>query len=375
MEQQKLHLLSVYLKKWSYGENKLTINYSFCVQGKYYRKHRELKLVKALKMVSEISAQLIKDAKNTERNSDVGFQVKLTNEGEVKKKLSSFFVKIAKEFSQNKKSRGKSRMISSRSVDFYYTDTDYELLDDEIKFFVHLNRGLNKVNGDLWSNAISDFKMAAKFKPGDVTVNKHLAFAYNKLGQFSDAVEPLKIYVNSEHSIESLNTLATAYINLQEFDKADEIYKQIAEEFDDNTTALFGRAQIAYKQGENYLEYLDEINKSNPSWLVDKLKNNWEYKLANEELQTRWNASTAARYLGFERPFDLTKKAFNQEIPCYFNADKGTIRFVKEEIDCWIKLHNKYSLSSSKYKVFANKLTPEERSTKQKNKQPAKIAS
>lgn len=375
MEQYKLHILSVYLKKWSYTENKLTLNYSFCIDENYLRKHRDLKFAKATNMVNEILAQAIKDSKYSNGNNEKGFQSKLVNEGEVRKKLNDFFLKISKEFNQNKKSHGKSRMISSRSVDFYYNDTEYELLEDGIKFYVHLNRGLNKMNGDLWSNAISDLKQALKFEPDNVLVNKHLALAYNKLGQFSDAIIPLKIYVDSEHSAESLNTLAIAYINLEEFDKADVIYKQIADEFDDKATALFGRAQIAYKQGNDYLKYLDEINKSTPSRLVDKLKNNWEYRLANEELQTSWNASTASRYLGFERPFDLTKKAFNREIPCYFNADKGTIHFVKEEIDCWIVLRNRYNLDGSKYKVFANRLTPEERGIKRKKKQSAKIAS
>ncbi|KAA3611331.1 MAG: hypothetical protein D8M58_15305 [Calditrichaeota bacterium] len=368
--EQHLHLLSVYLKKWSYGENKLTLNFSFCLGDKYHRKHRDLKIAKATNMVNEILSQVIKEAK-----SEKGSTIKVVNEGEAKKQLNAFFMKIGKEFNQNKKSRGKSRMISSRSIDFYYKDSEYELLTDEIKFFVHLNRGLNKMNGDLWANAISDFKQALKIKPEDVIVNKHLASAYNKLGQFSDAVTPLKIYVDSEHSAESLNTLATAYINLEEFDKADKIYKQISEEFDDQTMALFGRAQIAYKQGLNYLEYLDEIYKTNSTWLVEKLKTNWEYKLANEDLQTTWNASTAARYLGFERPFDLTKKAFNHEIPCYFNADKGTIRFVKEEIDCWIELRNKYNLDGSKYKVFVNKLTAEEKKLTSKKKQGVKVAS
>jgi tetratricopeptide (TPR) repeat protein len=376
MEQQKLHILSVYLKKWSYGENKVTVNYSLSVGNNYYRKHRDQKLAKATNMVNELLAQILKDAKSLEgKNEKAQIQIKLINEGEAKKKLNAFFLKITKEFNQNKKSRGKSRMISSRSVDFYYSDSEYELLEDEIKFFVHLNRGLNKVNGDLWSNAISDFKMALKFKPDNVQVNKHLAIAYNKLGQFSDALSPLKIYADSEQSADSLNTLATVYINLEEFDKADEIYQQIAEEFEDTITALFGRAQIAYKQGHDYTKYLDEINKSNPTKLIEKLKNNWEYRLSNEDLQTQWNASTAARYLGFDRPFDLTKKAFNKEIPCYFNADKGTIRFIKEEIDCWIELRNRYNLDGSKYKVFENKLTPEEKGTKRKKKQSAKVAS
>ncbi len=65
------------------------------------------------------------------------------------------------------------------------------------------------------------------------------------------------------------------------------------------------------------------------------LKKSWEYKLPGyEEDETKmWNAATSARYLGYDRPFDLTKRAFNDEVPCYFDSERGTIRFVKAELD------------------------------------------
>ncbi len=375
MEDQKLYLLSIYLKKWSYGDNKLTVNYSFSYGDKYQRKHKELRLGKTTKMLSDFIEQLYKDLDGHEKNGKLKNRPGLFNDGETRKKLNTFFQKVTKEFSQNKKSRGKSRMISARSVDFYYSDKDYGQLDDATKFFVHINRGLNKIDGDLWTNAITDLKQAQKYKPDDVLVNKYLALAHNKLGQHAKALPFLKSYVKSDENVESLNTLASAYISLQQFDEADEIYKQISDQFEDKSIALFGRAKIAYKQGKKYIDFLNEISKSNRTWLVDKLKKKWEYTLADEENQTNWNASIAARYLGFDRPYDLTRKAFNKEIPSYFNAEKGTVRFVKEEIDCWVKLHNTFNLTTENYKIFPGKLTAEEKGKKRKKKQSAEITS
>lgn len=360
MEQSTIYILSVYLKKWSYGDNKLTFNYTFCVDDDYYRKHKEIRFSKLTNMVKELMDQIIKDTQNVTNNGNGEHAYQFYNDGDAKSKLNTFLTKISNEFRKNKKSNGKSRMISSRSIDFYYVDTDYEQISDDVKFYVHLNRGLNKVNGDLWSNAVTDFKQAISFRPEDVTANKHLAIAYEKLGQFSEAVPPLKIYVDSENTPEALNALAMAYVHLEEYNLADEILKKITDNFDDKSLALFSRAQIAYKKGNKYQVYLDKISKDDSSWLIDKLKTDWEYNLSDEEKLTVWNAATAARYLGFERPFDLTKKAFNQEIPSYFNADKGTIRFIKEEIDCWIELHNRYHLDEDTYVAYVDRLSEEE---------------
>lgn len=375
MEQSGLFILSAYLKKWSYGENKLTVNYTYCMDDSYQRKHKELRISKSINMVIEFLNQIKKDAEQLKENSDSDISAEIVNDSEVKKKLNNFFAKIVKEFKQNKKSRGKSRMISSRSIDFFYNDEEYEQLDENVKFYVHLNRGLNKVSGDLWANAITDFKLALNFKPDEVTANKYLAMAYNKLGQFSDAVKPLQIYADSENSPESLNALAIAHINLEEYNKADQIYKQITKDFDHDLLAMFGRAQIAYKRGDDYLKFLDGIFTDDAEWLVNKLKTDWEYNLNNEDEHTVWNAATAARYLGFERPFDLTKKAFNHEIPSYFNAEKGTIRFIKEELDCWIELHNRFNLDGSVYKIFEDRLSDEEKSNLRSKKKKVKSVS
>jgi len=376
-----LHLLSTYLKKWSYNDNKVTFNYSYCCEIGYDRSHVDMRLGSPVNMVNEFLNNVFHRAKENinehfEADSEEvkmennGSNIILVNEPEVKRKLSIFFSKILKEFNNNKRSRGRSRIISTRSLDFYYNDFEYEPLNDEIKFYVHLNRGLNKMNGDLYSNAVDDLNNALAFRPEDPVANKNIAKALMKLGKFEEAVKHLEIYTQAEKSDVALHQLAQAYMRLGYLDKAEEIYKQIEKEFPDSLYALFGLAQINYKRGKGFKQKLDKIYKQNPEWLAEHLKTNWSYSLPGyaEDEESKWNAATAARYLGFNRPFDLTRKAFNDEIPSYFDSEKGTIRFVKPELDAWVELVNRYKLEPQNYQTHEELLTEQEKQKAQRKK-------
>ena len=97
-------------------------------------------------------------------------------------------------------------------------------------------------------------------------------------------------------------------------------------------------------------------------WLEDYLKKEWVYTIPGygDDEKKMWNAATAARYLGYERPFDLTKRAFNDEIPCYFDSERGTIRFVKTELDNWIIINNRFKLDGVEYEVYVDRLSEQE---------------
>jgi len=364
-----LYILSTYLKKWSFTENKMAFNYSFCFNDEYERGRIEMRIGSPMNMLNEIMNNVFHRAKehihslNENQENSVANNIILVNESDIKRKLSVYLSKILKEFNQNKRSRGRTRMISTRSLDFYYNDFEFEQLDDHLKFFVHLNRGVNKMSGDLWTNAVDDLTLALQLKPDNLIANKNIAQALHKLGRYSQAVDYIKIYAAQENSPESLNTLANAYVHLEDFTNAEAIYHKIEEQFPGSLLALFGKAQLAYKLGKGYKTTLDKIYKADPDWLIDKLKTDWEYKIpgfCNRE-ECMWNAATAARYLGFERPFDLTRKAFNEEVPSYFDSEKGTIRFVKTELDHWVEIMNRYKVEPSSYKTFKDKLTPAER--------------
>lgn len=368
----KLYLLSTYLKKWSFSDHRMTLNYSFCFENAYDRNRVEMRINSPANMVNEFLNNVFYTAKEKQRDlaKDTAAQLNsnettivLMNEPEVKRKLGVFLSKINKEFNQNKRGRGRNRMISTRSLDFYYNDFEFEPLDDNIKFYVHLNRGVNKINGDLWSNAIDDFKLALEIKPDDTAANKMMAKALNKLGKVNTAIDHLKIYSESENTAESLSSLAAAYIQLKDYKEAEMLFRKIAKQFPDSNLAQFGRAQLSYKQGKAYKTWLDKIWKRDPNWLKEKLKTDWEYKLPqySESEKAMWNAATAARYLGFDRPFDLTKKAFNDEIPSYFDSEKGTIRFIKAELDAWVELMNRYQVDGQKYLTYEDRLSDEEK--------------
>jgi tetratricopeptide (TPR) repeat protein len=363
-----VHLLSTYLKKWSYQENRLSLSYSYFTEFGYGRNMVDMRISSPQSMVNEFLNRVVnkvKEMKFKENEESEAFIVKLVNESEVQRKLHLYITKILKEFNTNKRSRGRIRMISNRSMDFYYNDFEYEPLDNEVKFYVHLNRGVNKMNGDLWSAAIDDLKMALSFNAEDPVANKYMAEALLKSHKIEEALPYYEKYAENEDSLEGLNNLAHAYIKLEKFKEADAVLKRMKKLDAEDLLVRVGEAQIAYLQGKPYLTKLDDIKKIDESWLQDYLRKTWEYKLpgfGKDQLQM-WNAATASRYLGFERPFDLTKRAFNEEIPCYFDSERGTIRFVKAELDNWVEIQNRYQLDGTQYQIHEDRLNEEELKT------------
>jgi len=371
MEIVNLYILSAYLKKWSYHENKLTVNYSFCSDSEYSRGYIVLKIASPHNLANELMNYIFTEAKkeyNLEDNTKM-VRVVLINESEVLQKLSGFFSKINREYNNNKRSSGKSRMINSRSLDFYYNEYEYDPLNDDVKFFVHLNRGVNKINGEFWANSLEDLKLALELKPEHPLVNKYMASAFSKLKKYDLALKYLEKSAEYENNVDNLCSLANAYIQINNYKMAESVLNRIDEIDPDSLYSKFAKALLAYKQDKGYKSKLDKIFKTNPEWLRDKLNKDWNYKRPSNDNSIKWNAATAARYLNFDKPYDLTKKAFNNEVPCYFNSEKGIIRFIKGELDEWVEIMNRYILESNTYSTHAERMDAAEiKSVKSKSK-------
>jgi hypothetical protein len=365
MDTGNLHLLSTYLKKWSYQENRLSISYSYFTEMGYGRQYLDMRISSPQNMVNELlnrAVYKVKEVAISSRKESGDFTIKLANETEAQRKLNLFLTKILKEFNTNKRSSGRVRMISSRSMDFYYNDFEYEPLSDQAKFYVHLNRGINKMNGDLWSAAIEDLKIAMSFVPEDPLANKYMAEALMKNKRIEEALPYFEKYALNENSLKGYNDLAHAYIKIEKYAEAEKVLGRMKKLKSDDLLAQILQAQIFYLQGKQYLERLDEIKEIDEEWLKDYLKSSWEYNLPGfrtKELKM-WNAATASRYLGYDRPFDLTKRAFNDELPCYFDSERGTIRFVKAELDKWVEIQNQYKVDGAVYKIYEDRLSEEE---------------
>jgi tetratricopeptide (TPR) repeat protein len=365
MESGSLHILSTYLKKWSYQDNRISVSFSYFTDRGYGRQVIDMRINAPQNMVNEFlnrSVYKIKESYMNHHTESDEIAVKLINETETQRKLNLFFSKILKEFNANKRSRGRVRMISSRSMDFYYNDFEYEPLSDQAKFYVHLNRGVNKMNGDLWSAAIEDLKIALTFNNDDPTANKYMAEALLKNQDFEEALPYFEKYAETEKSLKAYNDLAHAYIKLEKYQEAEKALKKMKKLDPDDLLVQMLHAQIAYLQGKPYFDKLDAIRDADEDWLREYMKKTWDYKLPGfgTDESKMWNAATASRYLGYDRPFDLTKRAFNDEIPCYFDSERGTIRFVKAELDHWVEIQNRYKIDGSQYKVFEDRLSKEE---------------
>ena len=365
MDTGNLHILSTYLKKWSYQENRISVSYSYFTELGYGRQVIDMRINSPQNMVNEFLNRSVYKIKESYQNSDKikgDFTIKLVNETEAHRKLNLFLTKILKEFNTNKRSRGRVRMISSRSMDFYYNDFEYEPLSDQAKYYVHLNRGLNKMNGDLWSAAIEDLKIAISFNDDDPLVNKYMAEALLKNQKVEEALPYFVKYADEEKSLKGYNDLAHAYIKIEKFKEAENVVKKMKKQNSNDLLVKILEAQVAYLQSKPYFEQLDKIKDIDEDWLREYLKKSWDFNLPghSDHESKMWNAATASRYLGYDRPFDLTKRAFNDELPCYFDSEKGTIRFVKAELDQWVEIQNRYKIDGNIYRVYEDRLSKDE---------------
>jgi len=282
MDTGNLHLLSTYLKKWSYQENRISVSYSYFTELGYGRQSIDMRINSPQNMVNEFLNRSTYKVKDIYQNSDKikgEFTIKLVNETEVHRKLNLFLSKILKEFNTNKRSRGRVRMISSRSMDFYYNDFEYEPLNDQAKFYVHLNRGVNKMNGDLWSAAIEDLKIALSYDDEDPLVNKYLAEALLKNQKTEEALPFFEKYAEKENTLKGYNDLAHAYIKIEKFKEAEGVVKKMKGKNPDDLIVRILEAQIAYLQGKTYTVQLDRIKKLDQDWLREYLKKSWDFKL------------------------------------------------------------------------------------------------
>jgi len=341
------------------------VSFSFFTEQGYGRQFIDLRINSPQNMVNEFLNRAIYKVKESLQNAAEGpddISLRLVNENETQRKLNVFLSKILKEFNSNKRSRGRVRMISSRSMDFYYNDFEYDPLGDQEKFYVHLNRGVNKMNGDLWSAAIDDLKIALSFLPDDPDANKYMAQALVKNQNVEEALPYLEKYAENEKSMEGYNDLANAYIKIEKFREAKSVLDKMKKQKPEDLLVRVLQAQINYLQNKKYFDDLDKIKAIDEEWLRDYLKKSWDYNLPGyvQQDSLMWNAATASRYLGYERPFDLTKRAFNDELPCYFDSERGTIRFVKAELDKWVEIQNRYCLDGPKYDVYEDRLSKEE---------------
>lgn len=365
MDTCELNILSVYLKKWSYNDNRINLSFSFFTDTGYGRSAVDMRINAPQIMVNDFLNNVIYKSKeyfSNIENEYANASIKIMSDSTVKGKLQGFFNKMVKEYNFNKKSRGRSRMISSRSMDFFYNDFEYESLDDASKFYVHLNRGVNKINGDLWETAMEELQKALEFNPENAVANKYMAYALTKMDKLDESIPFYEKYAKMDQSLVSMNDLAKAYTSVKQYEKAKKTFKEMKKTNPDDLLSMVGEAQVAYMQGKPYLSKLDKIFKGNEDWLRNYIKEMWEFKLPEfaDDETNKWNAASASRFLGYERPFDLTKKAFNGEIPCYFNSEKGTIRFVRAELEHWVEIFNRYNINGQHYEIYKDRLTDDE---------------
>jgi len=103
-----------------------------------------------------------------------------------------------------------------------------------------------------------------------------------------------------------------------------------------------GMAQIKYARNESsYLELLDRLYSSEPQWVRKWLGEEFNFRIYISP-KTLLSPIQAANYLGYSKVFELTQKAFRNEVPSHFNPNKARMSFFKEELDNWALVLNRF---------------------------------
>jgi tetratricopeptide (TPR) repeat protein len=185
-------------------------------------------------------------------------------------------------------------------------------------------------------------------------------------------------FAEVENSQRAWLELAKSYRKGKLFDKSEAIYQRVLAEDPTNKEARIGIAQIRYAlQNEEYQQILDELHKEDPEWLCEWLKEEFNFRIYTNE-KTMLSPNQAAKFLGYERIFDLTQRAFKNELPSHFNPGRARLTFYKEELANWANTLNRYNCSGEEIKLYPDRINEAdvdiEEEESETAKKPAKAA-
>jgi tetratricopeptide (TPR) repeat protein len=185
-------------------------------------------------------------------------------------------------------------------------------------------------------------------------------------------------FAEVENSQRAWLELAKSYRKGKLFDKSEAIYQQVLAEDPTNKEARIGIAQIRYAlQNEAYQQILDELHKEDPEWLCEWLKEEFNFRIYTNN-KTMLSPIQAAKFLGYDRIFDLTQRAFKNELPSHFNPGRARLTFYKEELANWANTLNRYNCSGEEIKLYPDRINEADVEVEEEEnttaKKPAKAA-
>lgn len=364
MSNFEISLIAVEVRKWDSEAQKITMVGYYLLDDEEKNPTFDVSILQPPEMVEEFLGRLRYEAelKLREEHQDEKIEVEFDNETFLRQKVYNYFKRITSELNNPRRKKGQSKMILTTHMDVYNENQDISFLPSRFQFYVILNWARKYYEKEDYKKAVEPLRKLVKFAPDYGLGYKWLARSLKKVRKYDEAMRNYEKYAEVDDSTEAWLDLAKSYRKGKIFDKSEELYQKILAKEPTNKEARIGLAQIYFaNKEEKYLEILDALHQEEPEWLKEWLIEEFNFRIYISE-KTLLSPVQAAKFLGYKQIFELTQKAFKNDIPSHFNPSKARLSFYKEELENWAMVMNRYNCLPEKIELFPDKIDQVEES-------------
>jgi|GEM_PF-5528603 len=361
MKNKTFHTTSLSIRKWDLEHYRLYLDTWQVADG--------IEFDCPLSISIDKPAVMLKDFLNTIQTAVTDYflegeaetpEPKMQNQADVSRRLQGWFKKINSELNNPRRKKGQPKMIFTTFQEVYPEGESVDALPKDVQPFAMLAWARKYYDKGEYKKSIDPLRKLIKEFPSFGIAHKWLARSLKKIRKYDDAMRQYEKYVEVDNSTDAWLDLAKSYRKGKIFDKSEEIYHKILKGSPQEKEALIGLAQIYYAQkDERYLSILDDLHKLDAAWLKEWLVEEFNFRIYLSD-KTPLSPIQAAKFLGYKRVFDLTEKAFKNDVPSHFNPARARVSFFREELENWANVMNRFSCLDKEVKLFPKKIDRED---------------
>jgi len=362
MKQFEVTLIALDLRKWDLETQRISLTIYLVLDDEERTQMFDLSITQPPEMVEEFLGKVRVGCEQKLKNKneeEEGIQLVFPNETFLRQKLYNYFKRILMELNNPKRKKGQAKMIFTTHMDVYNENQDISFLPQILQFYVVLNWARKYYDKEDYQRAVEPLRKLIKIKPDFGLGYKWLARSLKKIRKYDEATRFYEKYAEVDDSLDAWLDLAKSYRKGKIFDKSEKIYHDLLKKYPGEKEARIGLAQIQYaRNNSSFIEMLDELYEEDPGWLKKWLVEEFNFRIYVSP-KTPLTPVQASQYLGYDKVFELTQRAFRNEIPSHFNPSRARISFFKEELDNWAMVMNRYHCFPEEVKLYPDRLPGE----------------
>jgi tetratricopeptide (TPR) repeat protein len=361
MSAYEISLIALEVRKWDLETRKITFVGYYLLEEEEQDSTFDVSILQPPEMVEEFLGKLRFSAVQNlkEKHQDEKVQVEFDNETFLRQKIYNYFKRISMELTNPRRKKGQPKLILTTHMDVYNENQDVSFLPQRFQFYIILNWARKyylRDDTEGYKKAIEPLRKLIRVAPDYGLGYKMLARSLKKVRKYDEAMRMYERYAEVDDSLDAWLDLAKSYRKGKLFDKSEEIYQNVLSNHPDDKVALIGLAQIYYATNQDkYIGILDNLHQKDSEWLREWLVDEFNFRIYVPE-KTLFSPIQAAKFLGFQKIFELTQKAFKNEIPSHFNPTKARMSFYKEELENWAMVMNRFNCLKEPVNVYPDRI-------------------